>query len=86
MPCWRATPPAPPVPAALDRLRLAVPENVVLDGLDPAVAAAFERALARLAKAGARIERLRFPVFEEIAAANATGGFAAAEAMRGIAD
>ena len=61
-------------------LRLAVPENVVLDGMDNAVGTAFDRALAALADAGARIERRRFAVFDDLPAVNAKGGFAASEA------
>ncbi len=73
-------PPAPPVPAPLAGLRLAVPRNMVLDGLDGDVGPAFERALAGLSAAGARIVEIRFAVLDEIAAANATGGFASTEA------
>lgn len=60
--------------------RLAVPETVVLDGLDATVATAFERALARLSAAGARITRLAVPEFAELAALNARGTLSAAEA------
>ena len=80
MRCWRAKPPAPLAPAPLAGLRLAVPENLVLDGMDATVAAAFDRALSALSRAGARIDRTRFPEFEEILAVNAKGGFAASEA------
>src|SRR3984885_1304484 len=45
--------PAVPVPASLDALRLAVPTNVVLDGMDTIVSGAFDRALAALSQAGA---------------------------------
>ncbi len=74
-------PPAPPIPAQLAGLRLAVAETVALDGLDPAVAAAFDRALDTLSKSGARIVRARFPEFEESQAVSAAGGFAASEAF-----
>jgi aspartyl-tRNA(Asn)/glutamyl-tRNA(Gln) amidotransferase subunit A len=67
-------------PAELAGLRLAVPENFMLDGLDETVSAAFEAALAVLSRAGARIVRRRFPVLGEIAGVNASGGFAAGEA------
>ena len=60
--------------------RLAVPETLVLDGMDAPVASAFERALARLAAAGARITRLAVPEFAQFAALNARGTLAAAEA------
>jgi len=67
-------------PTPVDGLRLAVPLNFVLEGMDLAVAAAFERALAVLSEAGARILPVEMPVLNEIAPANATGGFSAAEA------
>jgi aspartyl-tRNA(Asn)/glutamyl-tRNA(Gln) amidotransferase subunit A len=72
--------PIVPVAAPLSGLRLAVPENMVLDGMDATVAAAFERALSVLSGAGARITRVRFPAFEAAAAVNAKGGYAASEA------
>jgi aspartyl-tRNA(Asn)/glutamyl-tRNA(Gln) amidotransferase subunit A len=72
--------PTPPVAANLHGLRLAVPTNVVLDGMDQTVSSAFDRALAALSKAGARIVHARFPEFDEIPAVNANGGFAASEA------
>ncbi len=72
--------PAPLTPLPLDGLRLAVPETVVLDGMDAAVSAAFDRALSALSRAGARIVRIRCPEFEELPSVNAKGGFAAAEA------
>ncbi len=73
-------PPRPPVPADLAGLRLAVPERLVLDGMEPAVAAAFDAALARLENSGAGVARIDVPEFADIMTANATGGFAAAEA------
>ena len=72
--------PAVPAPASLAGLRLAVPENLVLDGLDATVAIAFAHALSVLEHAGARLVRTRFAEFEEIQSVNAKGGFAAAEA------
>ena len=45
-------------------LRLIVPTNVVFDDAEPAVVAAFEAALARLAAKGALVERRAFPAFE----------------------
>jgi aspartyl-tRNA(Asn)/glutamyl-tRNA(Gln) amidotransferase subunit A len=47
-------------------LRLLVPKNVVFEGIEPDVADNFEAALKRLGKAGARIERLVIPAFDEI--------------------
>ncbi len=72
--------PEPLAPARLDGLRLAVPDNVALDGLDGTVAAAFDRALSVLSAAGARIARTHFAAFDELPAVNRKGGFAASEA------
>ena len=69
--------PLPEVPLA--GLRLLLPETVVLDGLQEAVATAFEAALARLSRAGALITRAPLPEFSEVAAMNALGGFTASE-------
>ena len=69
-----------PAPRELAGARLAVPETVVLDGMDATVAAAFERALGRLSAAGARITRLAVPEFAEFAGLQARGTLAAAEA------
>ena len=73
--------PSVPTPAPLAGLRLAVPENMVLEGMDATVAAAFERALAVLSRAGAHVHHVRFPAFDAIPAVNAKGGFAASEAF-----
>jgi aspartyl-tRNA(Asn)/glutamyl-tRNA(Gln) amidotransferase subunit A len=72
--------PVVPVAAGLDGMRLAVPTNMVLDGMDADVSAAFDRALAVLSRAGAHIVRIRFPEFDDVPAVNAKGGFAASEA------
>jgi aspartyl-tRNA(Asn)/glutamyl-tRNA(Gln) amidotransferase subunit A len=72
--------PVVPVAAGLAGMRLAVPTNMVLDGMDSDVGAAFDRALATLSRAGAHIVRMRFPEFDDAAAANVKGGFAASEA------
>lgn len=73
-------PRAPLRSATIGGLRLAVPETVMLDDLAPEVAAAFERALTALSRAGAAIVHRPFPVLTEIGPANASGGFAASEA------
>jgi aspartyl-tRNA(Asn)/glutamyl-tRNA(Gln) amidotransferase subunit A len=70
-------PTAPPALAAPPRL--AVPRNYVHDGVEPAVADAFERALGRLADAGADVVDVTVPELDAIADLNAAGGFAAAE-------
>ena len=72
--------PAAPAETSLKGLRLAVPDNVVLDGMDATVSAAFDRALSSLSAAGAVISRLPCPEFADMAAVNANGGFAASEA------
>lgn len=51
---------------SVDSLHLIVPETVFFDGIEPGVATAFEAALDRLGKAGARITRQAFPLFSEL--------------------
>jgi Asp-tRNA(Asn)/Glu-tRNA(Gln) amidotransferase A subunit family amidase len=51
----------------------------MLDGLDATVGRAFERSLATLSASGARIEEIALEPLAELAAINASGGFAAAE-------
>ena len=76
-----AAEPPPTIPKiALRGLRLAIPGTMVMDGMDATTAAAFNRALNRLDNLGVRVTHLPFPQFDAIAAANAEGGFAAAEA------
>jgi aspartyl-tRNA(Asn)/glutamyl-tRNA(Gln) amidotransferase subunit A len=60
-------------------LRMAVPQTMVLDGLEPGVARAFEAALDVLRKAGARIVDIPLRELAELPQINAKGGFAAAE-------
>ncbi|HEV7265898.1 MAG TPA: amidase [Falsiroseomonas sp.] len=71
---------SPGLPLPVAGLRLGVLQGYVMEGLEPAVTAAFERALSRLSVAGARVEKLDVPELTDIPAANATGGFAASEA------
>jgi aspartyl-tRNA(Asn)/glutamyl-tRNA(Gln) amidotransferase subunit A len=73
--------PAPIPKIALRGLRLAVPGNMVMDGMDPSTTEAFSRALNRLDNMGVRITHLTFPEFEQVVAANAHGGLPAAEAF-----
>ncbi|HEX3347243.1 MAG TPA: amidase [Acetobacteraceae bacterium] len=73
--------PVPITPLDVSGLRLAVPENIVFEGADETVLGTFDRALARLEKAGARIIRRRFSGLDDVAIANRTGGFAAPEAF-----
>lgn len=72
--------PLPVAPRGVRGLRLALPQTLVLDALEPAVAHAFERALRRLADAGAAIVELPLAELVEIAQINAPGGFSAVEA------
>jgi aspartyl-tRNA(Asn)/glutamyl-tRNA(Gln) amidotransferase subunit A len=67
-------------PMPLRGLRLAVPGNMVMDGVDPVVAETFGRVLNRLAALGVRVTHLPLPQLEQIAAANAQGGLAPVEA------
>ena len=71
--------PLRPLPVA--GLRLAVPQNFMLDGLDATVAAAFERAMGRLSAAGAIVVPTVFAGLDDIPRANSTGGLAAVEAF-----
>jgi Asp-tRNA(Asn)/Glu-tRNA(Gln) amidotransferase A subunit family amidase len=63
----------------LSGYRLAVASTQMLDGLDATVARAFERALATLRAAGARIEEIPLAQIQDLATIQSTGGFAAAE-------
>jgi len=72
--------PRPVEPMALRGLRLAVPGNMVMEGVDPVVAEVFGRALNRLSNLGVRVTHLSFPQFERITEANAYGGLAPVEA------
>jgi len=69
-----------PKPARLAGMRLAVPTNIVLDGMDSHVAASFRAALSRLSAAGALVEEIVLPELDELASINATGGLSSAEA------
>ncbi|OWQ93287.1 amidase [Roseateles aquatilis] len=60
--------------------RLAVTPTFMQDDLEPAVAAAFERALATLRGAGARIEERALPALPRVADLQSQGGITAAEA------
>jgi aspartyl-tRNA(Asn)/glutamyl-tRNA(Gln) amidotransferase subunit A len=73
----------PEVPAALPvaGLRLGTPQTVMLDDLEAPVAAAFERAIAALARAGARIVELPLEMLGKLAGINIKGGLPVAEAF-----
>ncbi|MDQ0570780.1 aspartyl-tRNA(Asn)/glutamyl-tRNA(Gln) amidotransferase subunit A [Variovorax paradoxus] len=65
--------------ASLGAYRLAVVKNVFFDGIEPAVAHAFDNALRTLRAEGAQVEEIALPELAQLQAINATGGFSAAE-------
>lgn len=65
-------------PRELRSVRLGVLQGYVLDGLDGTVSAAFARAIAVLARGGARMEEVRIGALDQVPAANQ---FASAEAF-----
>ena len=71
--------PALPTPRPLAGLRLAIPREIMRDGMDASVAATFENALARLASLGAVIVEISFAPLLDIARATAKGNFTAPE-------
>jgi aspartyl-tRNA(Asn)/glutamyl-tRNA(Gln) amidotransferase subunit A len=66
--------------ADLGRMRFGVPRNHVLDDLDVEVADAFQSALKRLSRRGAKIVDVEVPEFTEAARASAGGGISPPEA------
>ena len=66
---------APPIAT----LRFAVAKTTMLDGLEPAVARAFEAALQKLRDAGATIDEIGLTEIADLGAIQSTGGFTAAE-------
>ncbi|MGA2292597.1 amidase [Bradyrhizobium sp.] len=66
-------------PRPIGDMRLAVPTTIVLDEIEDEVARSFERALERLSRQGALIERIAVPEFLDVGVMNTKGGFAAAE-------
>ena len=61
-------------------MRLAIPQTVVLDAMEPAVSRAFDRAIALLSAAGAQISDIKLAELAEIPAINAPGGLSPIEA------
>lgn len=64
----------------LAAMRFGVPQTLMLDALEPAVARAFESAIAALQAAGARVEAVPLVELAEVATINAGGGFSPVEA------
>ncbi len=86
--CWhlwramRALPPAKFEPRAVKGLKLLIPQTVLLEGLEPAVAAAFTQSCERLTELGAAIEYRDAPVLQEILDSYASyGNFAGMESL-----
>jgi aspartyl-tRNA(Asn)/glutamyl-tRNA(Gln) amidotransferase subunit A len=73
--------PAPLPDRPVAGLRLAVPQRYVVDGLDDAVSSAYRRALARLAKAGARLVEMPLAELEEIPRIMQKGALVTVEAF-----
>ena len=63
----------------LSSCRLAVARTVMQDALSSTVAAAFDRSLQVLRRAGAQIEEIALREIDELASINATGGLSAAQ-------
>ncbi|HUL93908.1 MAG TPA: amidase [Burkholderiales bacterium] len=72
--------PRPPAPAALSGMRLGVPKNQMLEDLDIEVSEAFQAALQRLSRRGARIVDVAVPEFDAAVKANLGGGISPPEA------
>jgi aspartyl-tRNA(Asn)/glutamyl-tRNA(Gln) amidotransferase subunit A len=70
----------PVAPANLRGLRLAMPQTLVLDGIDDIVGVTYERALATLVDAGVSVDTIPLTELKEIGTLSAKGGFPAAEA------
>ena len=64
----------------LQGMRFAVPRTLMFDGIEPAVAQAFDRALSTLSAAGAIVVDIPLAELAEIAQINAPGGFSPVEA------
>lgn len=69
------------VPAVLRGLRIAAPQTLVLGGIDETVSRDLERSFASLSSAGALVDRIDVPEFDEIPRINAKAGFSAPEAL-----
>lgn len=74
--------PLHPVRKPLSAARFAVPQTLVLEGLDKSVTVAFYRAIERLQAQGATVESLPLNEFAELAEINARGGFTALESWQ----
>jgi len=66
-------------PRPLRSLRLALPQTLMLDGLDATVSRAFERSISALRDAGAQIDDITLPELGELGTMQARGSFSHAE-------
>lgn len=66
-------------PANLRGMRFAVPQTLVLDDMEPAVAQAFAKALSRISAAGAEVVDIPFAELADIASRSLPGGFSPVE-------
>ncbi|MFM0500847.1 amidase [Paraburkholderia caffeinilytica] len=73
-------PDVPLPPFSVHGLRLAVPTKLVLDEMDAHVATTFERAISKLAEAGAILKEVEFESWNALAELGQHGGLVAAEA------
>jgi aspartyl-tRNA(Asn)/glutamyl-tRNA(Gln) amidotransferase subunit A len=71
---------APLEPLPLAGLRFGIAQGFPLENLEETVAAAFDAATERLAKAGVRLTREPMPLFDEMRQVNAYGGVVQPEA------
>lgn len=71
-----------PVPKDLSGLQFAVLHNYAMDGIQPVVASAFEKALVKMERAGAKLVDLTLSELDSLPELNTRGGIVAAEAFR----
>lgn len=71
--------PAAPTPTPVAGLRLTVPSNLVLDGMDNTVSTAFDRTLQMLSTAGAQVREMPLDTLDHLPELGQGGGFTAAE-------
>jgi aspartyl-tRNA(Asn)/glutamyl-tRNA(Gln) amidotransferase subunit A len=67
-------------PASLQGLRIGVPKGLPFDDLDATVEARSAAAMQKISKAGAQLSDEKIPLFDDMMAINARGGFSPAEA------
>lgn len=72
---------APLTPAPLAGVRLGIPQGLLLESMEPAVATAFDAAVKTLTGHGARVTDHPLALLADMLAVNARGGFAATEAF-----